>query len=250
MEKAFGLSHILFLVFAIAAMAAGIILIKKYCKSEKSIRLATYIVAGLMLASLIWNRVSLAVLGWGTEPSPDPDWRNVLPAAYCPFVGLVIPFCLLLFRKNWSHPIFHCLLYVAFIGGLVTLVMPATMIGNGDTTIFATRTLSNLFYHGFAVFLPLLMLFTKTFKPNWRYWWAYLLGLCVQVTFGLFLMDTTGLYDAMFLTKPFVKDTPLSWWLVGILSTVIFFIVSLSYEYGPVLVRKFRKFPDKQASEV
>jgi len=236
MEQGFDLQHILFIFIIFILVAVAVFLVKKFCKSERSLRIAVYISAALVLATLIWNRVSIAVIGVTDERIPDAV--NLLPNAYCPLAGLLLLPALLLWRKDWNHPVFHGLMYIALLGGVLTIFFPATTIGNGDTIIFATRTFSNLMYHSLAMFVAILMLVTGKFRLNWRYWWAVALGMAVHIPIGLFMIQVFGIHDAMFINYPFVEGTIFTWWFVGIVLLGIYMVLAAIYEYVPIYWKK------------
>jgi len=237
METAFDLQHILFIVFSLAAMGVALFLIKRYCKTEKSLRIAVYVCAALVFATFIWNRISIAAIGITDERIPNA--RNLLPNAYCGLAGLTLLPFLLIWRKDWNHPIFHGTVFIAFLGGIVTLIFPSTTVGNGDTIIFATRTLSNLTYHALAMFAAILLMTINKFKPNWRLWWAVLLTMSVHVAAGALMLEYFDIPDAMFINRPFVPGTFLTWPVVGALSLLIYVVMGLIFEYSPKLVAKF-----------
>ena len=236
MQKAFELSHILYMVFSIAIIIAVLIVIGKYCKTKRSKNIAIYITSALLLVVLLWNRISLAVLG---DKYNDPSALLLLPFSYCAFTNLFMPICAMIMYKNRNHNVFHCLVYISMIGGIATTIYPAMIVGV-ESTIFATRTLSGMLHHSLGLFLALLLIVTREFTPNWRKAWCWLLGCCVIITFGLFQIQALGMENSMEISKPFIDDSKFFTWYWGGPTIGLGFVLAfaLAYEYIPKFIKR------------
>ena len=230
MENAFELSHILYLVFSFALIAAGIFLIKRYCTTKRSIEIATFAAAGALLFAIVWNRIAHAVVGH--------DARQLMPYSYCSMTSLLLSIATLVFYKNRNHYIFHCLCYIGLIGPIAAVIFPGNILGV-DSTFFAQRTLTFFFHHSLLLFLSILLLATGQFKPDWRRWWCFILGLCFYITFGLFQIQALHMEHSMEINKPFIDDTFLTWYFTGtILALPLMMIIACIYEYAPRYLKR------------
>jgi len=243
MQKAFCLSHILYLVFSVGIIITVLVLIYKFCKTKNSKEIAIFISAVLLFSALVWNRISIAVIGDG--PQKIPDARNLMPFSYCALASLLLAVLAVICRKSREHGVFHCIVYLAFVGGLAVTIFPGMVLGNGDSTIFATRTFSGLVYHSLAMFMALVLVVTGVFRPDWRKWWCLLLGLCAFITFGLFQIHVFNMADSMYINIDIVNG--MKWYFAGPTMMAIFFTLALCYEYIPKFL-KARKTRD--ANEV
>jgi len=240
MEKAFELSHILYLVLLVPAMIVGLILIKKYCKTKKSVNIALAITAGTLFLIIILNRIGLAV--WGDKYN-SPDIRLMLPFSYCSFTSYFLPIFVFALWKNRNHAVFHFLVYTAFLGGLAATIMPAQILNMpGDKNIFGLRTLTGLLHHTLGMFLALVLIVTNEFKPDWRKTWIWFLGCCVMITFGMFQIQALGMENSMEMNKPFIDGSKFfTWYWAGPLIGGGFVMsVALFCEYFPKWIAKRR----------
>lgn len=81
-------------------MIVGGVLIKLYAKSEKSKIITVKVIAGVLLALILWNRIAIAV--------SDKNWLKLIPDIFCGMRSLVLSFAVLLGKKdnNVLHFIF------------------------------------------------------------------------------------------------------------------------------------------------
>ena len=151
--KIFGIEHILYMIISFAVMIAGLVVIAKFCKSEKA-RLITIKVSGaaLMLAILI-NRFA-CIWYW--------PGCNFLPASLCGAVSFIFGAILLLAKKD--SKLLHSIVYIALVAGLISTVYP-TYIGQGNT-IFCFPTITSLLHHSLDIFCAILLFMLGWIKPN------------------------------------------------------------------------------------
>jgi len=219
--------------------AAAMFFILKFCRTQTQKKVAVSVVAGVLLALLIWNRLSVALLhvdvdDAGNVVSKSVDWQVVIPNSFCSISAFLLSLGTLIFYKNRSNALFHCVVYVAFLGGLATVLFPEVAFAYGEPNIFGPKTFSMLLFHSTMWFLALLLITTGEFKPNWRKWWCMALGLCGYVAYGLFLMQGLKFGIQMEIQGvPFIVGTPLYWYVAGPIAILIAVIVSVCYEYIP-----------------
>lgn len=204
MPKVFGWEHIVYLVIVLSLMVAGTFFIKKYVKTEKTLDLIIKILAGFLLAFILFNRISIAAYA--------NNWLQLIPDSFCGMSSLVYAICLLVLKKE--SIVFHFITYLAFLGGLLTIVYP-DFIGQA-ASIFFPKTISGLLHHTVLLYLSVLTVVTGRFKPELKKIYALPLGLCTFLTFGMFLISALKYGNAMYINKPLIPGTILTWWFVGI----------------------------------
>lgn len=210
MPKVFGIEHILFILVFSVISVAGLVLIRKFCKTEKNKNLSVLIVASLLLAAVIFNRISISAV--------SGKWLDLIPNTFCGFTSFSFAiFALVIKDKN--HPIFHFYIYMALIAGALSTIYP-DYIGQASS-IWYSKTISGLLHHAIAFDLALLILLTGKFMPDLKKWYCMPLGFVSYITFGLFLNQVFGMSNAMNINKPFVADTPFTWYLVGPLVYIV-----------------------------
>jgi hypothetical protein len=205
MPEIYGIEHILYLIVVFSMMAIAFILIRKKVKTETGLDRTIRITGGLLLACIVWNRLSIAWLRDG--------WDSLIPGSFCGLTSLVFSLATLIFRKN--SPVFHCLVYCGLLGGTLTLAYP-DFIGQADS-IWYPMTISGLAHHTVMLFLAILMIRTGWMKPELKKWPILPIGLSFYMSFGLFLITYLGYGDAIHIYTPILEDTPLDWLILGIL---------------------------------
>lgn len=61
-------------------------------------------------------------------------------------------------------------------------------------------------------------------------WVSFPLGLCVYMTFGIFMITIVGRGDAMYIYTPLLEGTIFNWAFTGFLFIVVYTILLLIYE--------------------
>lgn len=95
-------------------MIVGGVLIKLYAKSEKSKIITVKVIAGVLLALILWNRIAIAV--------SDKSWLKLIPDIFCGMSSLVLSLAVLLGKKD--NNILHFVFYIAFVGDILTIFYP------------------------------------------------------------------------------------------------------------------------------
>ncbi len=205
MPEVFGWEHFLYLGVVLALMIPGLILIRRFLKEEKQVDRLLKIIGFVLLAAITWNRISVAAYRDGFD--------SILPGTFCGSSSLALALAAIFLRRN--HAAFHCIAYTGLLGGLLTLIYP-DYIGQASS-IFFPMTISGLVHHTIMAFLVTVMLMTGFLKPELRKWYILPLGLCVYMTYGLFLITVLGYGDAMYIHEPILEGTPLNWIVLGVI---------------------------------
>jgi uncharacterized membrane protein YwaF len=205
MPKVFGWQHLVYVAIAVTIMIISFIIINKKTKTEKDIRNVIRFVGFLLLAAIIWNRISICVNG-GT-------FKHILPESYCGLSSLLLSLAAIFLPRN--HKVFHCIAYTGLLGSFLTLVYP-DFIGQADS-IFYSKTISGLMHHTIMFFLVVLMFKTKFIVPDLKKWYILPLGLCLYVVYGIFLITILDYSNAMYIYEPILPGTPLNWFVLGII---------------------------------
>ncbi len=219
--KIFGWQHLVYLAVFISLSVVGLILIKKYCKSKKAKSIAVYITAGLLLISVIINRISQCKSGF--------DWKILFPDTWCSTTSYVLAlFCLLIPNRN-SSP-FHFIIYLALLGPSLTMIYP-DFIGQ-NPSVFYLPTISGLVHHSIALFLAILLIVIGDFKPTIRKWYALPLGAVSFVAYGVFLSNVFGKTKALLVNgESLIEGTPFTWYLVGLILCALVYACTGAIEY-------------------
>lgn len=219
MPEVFGWEHFTYLIVVVVIMTVLLFLIKKYVKEEKEIEKIVRWAGVLLFAAIAWNRLSICLLRDG--------WGNLLPGSFCGATSLILSISAISFKKNSA--IFHCIAYMGLLGGLLTLIYP-DFIGQADS-IWYPMTISGLMHHTIMTFLVLLMLLTGYLKPELKKWYLLPLGVCVYMTYGLFLITMLDYGDAMHIFSPILDGTNLDWFHLGLIYLPVHAVSLLAWEF-------------------
>lgn len=218
MPAIFGTEHLLYLAVVIGLMILAFWIIRKTVKTEKGLERTIRIIGGILLSSIVWNRLSIAILRDG--------WDSLLPGSFCGLTSLSFSISALIFKKN--SPVFHCLAYCGILGGFLTLVYP-DFIGQAPT-IWYPMTISGLWHHTVMLFLGVFMLLSGYVKPELRKWQYLPIGLSFYICVGLFEITQLGYSDAMEIFNPILSGTPLNWFVMGCIFLPVHAIFLLAWD--------------------
>lgn len=209
MPHVYGIEHILYLAVFLMVSAVVLVLVKKRVRSDREVDRIVRIGGAVLLLCIVWNRIAIATLRDG--------WDSLLPGSFCGASSLFLAVAALVLRRD--HPAFHCIVYVAWIGALITHLYP-DFIGQAST-IWYPMTISGLVHHSVALLLATVMIATGFMKPALRRWPAIPCGLSMYMVYGLFLITVLGYDDAMHIYTPILEGTPLTWWVLGAIFLVL-----------------------------
>lgn len=222
--KLYSFPHILYLLITLIVIAVAVILVKKYVKNQKTLNIVIKILAAVLLVSVIINRLTLAIM--------FDNWKLFIPGSFCGVTSFALSIAVLTTKKNSIF--LHCLAYVGFVGGIITLVYPDFIAQ--DASIFYMPTITGLIHHSLITLLVTVMSVTGYFVPTIKKWYALVLGLCCYMTYGLFLVDIAGI-QALSIGQDFEGIKGLTWFNVGL----IFIAGCLIYMGIYDLIKKFHQ---------
>jgi len=212
----FGWQHFTYLSVCIILMVLGICSVKKYVKSDKTLVLIIKLVALALLISILINRY--------VQVQSYDNWLYMLPNTYCGLSSTVLALSVLLTKRD--SVFLHFIVYLGFIGGVLTLIYP-DFIGQANS-LFYMPTFSGLLHHTIMTFLILLMAITGYFKPSIKKWYCVPLGLTCFMTWGLFLYDIVGIGAMQIGNSKFEGISGLNWFNVGIIFLAAYFVFIIS----------------------
>lgn len=219
--KVFGVEHIVYLVISLILTIAGLVLIKLFCKSEKAKFIAIKVTGGVLLLSIILNRVA-CLLQWGGV-------HQLFPHSFCGLCSLVFSLVMLLAKRN-SSP-YHFITYSALIGGLLTTFYPTYITTNGPT-FFMFSTITSLICHSLLIFASLLVFLLGYTIPNIKKWWTWPLGYFGFIAYGLFAIQILGKGDCMNINNPLITiaGLPLNWFYLGLLMIAVYTVFLIIWD--------------------
>ena len=200
--KIFGWEHLTFLAVFVAVMVVALILVKKFAKTVKTQNIIVKCVALILFITVVWNRISLAVL----KNNP----AMLIPNTFCGMSNLVLSLAVLFGGRN--NNVLHFVFYFAIVGGFVTLIYPDFL--ENYPTFFHTVTTSGLLHHALSFFLCLLLELVGYFSPNYKKWPNLVIGFMAYMTVGAFLIFVLDVNSAFYINRPCIPGTPLTVWVL------------------------------------
>lgn len=200
--KIFGWEHLTFLAVFVAVMVVALILVKKFAKTVKTQNIIVKCVALILFITVVWNRISLAVL----KNNP----AMLIPNTFCGMSNLVLSLAVLFGGRN--NNVLHFVFYFAIVGGFVTLIYPDFL--ENYPTFFHTVTTSGLLHHALSFFLCLLLELVGYFSPNYKKWPNLVIGFMAYMTVGAFLIFVLDVNSAFYMNRPCISGTPLTVWIL------------------------------------
>lgn len=220
----FGIEHFLYIGITAAMAASGLLLAKKYAKSDKAKTIFMKALALGLLITIIMNRLS-QVFRYDTV-----RWEQIIPDSYCGMTSLVLSLGVLFGKKD--NNILHFVWLLGLFGGISTVIYPA-FIGQGPT-VFYLPTISGLLHHSFSATVPVALIMFDWFHITYKKWYCTLFGFTSYLTVGAFLIGCLGLSDAFHIYTPLLDGTPLTTWVMAPIYIVCYTLIMLVIE----LVRK------------
>lgn len=205
----YGFEHLTYLAIYIIIFVATILLTKFFIKTEKQKTILLKTVAGLLLIAVLMNRISIIF--------KNDRITSFIPDTYCGLTSMLLSLFVLFGKPNLKA--YHCLWYLGIVGGLGTMLYP-DFIGQ-DSSFFYIPTISGLLHHSILFLLSVLLIQTKWFTPSLKNWKYFPIGFGCYVLYGLFLMDVLNLNSAMSIKTPLIEGTPLKWWFMLIVGTIL-----------------------------
>lgn len=221
--KIFGIEHIIYMIVTFAFTITGLILIKKFCKSDKSKKLAIKIGGAVLLATILINRLCVYLWQMGENNLAYP----FIPVSLCATVSLIFGFAIIVCKKDSS--VLHFLTYTAIFTGLISTIYP-TYIGQGPT-IFFPSTITSLLHHSLSFFMAIMVLELGWIQPNIKKWYAWPLGYFALITYGVFTLKMLAKpYDSMNINSPLIKGTIFNWFYLGLIFLAVYTVFLLIFD--------------------
>jgi|GEM_PF-727497 len=186
----FGLEHTLYFVISNILGISALVLCFIFCKTKKSRNIVLLTTAGLLLTAAVIHRIILAF-----HPASDPygGWAYLIPSSFCSLTAFLFSIAVLTI-KNKNHPIFHCLMYLAFLGPVIVKLYPDWLFRDG----FAhPATLIALIHHTFSFYLCMMIIIFGMWRPSLKQWHAVYLGAALYMMLGYFLIEIMDITASM-----------------------------------------------------
>lgn len=211
-----GTAHIIYFVLSVVLIVAGLFLIKRYVKKEKTIKLIVKITALALLITAITNRIGYMVQYIEIEHREGYTWASILPETFCSVSSFCLSISVLCSKKDsWS---IHGFVHMALIGALFTVFYPDFLDTQG---LWEVGTMTSLIYHSIMLFLALLVIVTRYINLTMKKWYVQPLFFMIIICYGLFYWKVfnIGDYDTILgINQSLIKSQPIlgSWWMIGI----------------------------------
>lgn len=223
--KIFGWEHLTFLAVFVVIMVVALILVKKFAKTVKTQNIIVKCVALILFITVVWNRISLAVL----KNNP----AMLIPNTFCGMSNLVLSLAVLFGGRN--NNVLHFVFYFAIVGGFVTLIYPDFL--ENYPTFFHTATTSGLLHHAFSLFLCVLLELVGYFSPNYKKSPCLVIGFMAYMTVGAFLIFVLDINSAFYMNYPCIAGTPLTVWVLILIFAGVYALYMTCHE----LIRRHLK---------
>ncbi len=235
----FGWQHFTYLAVVTVIGVAVTVLIKLFCKTDKSLSIAIRIYSLFLLFWIVMNRALIAI------NTKNP--LRFLPDSFCGTMSMCLSFVGLFAKKD--SKLFHWIVYCGLLGGFLTLIYPDFLPQH--PSIFYLPTISGLMHHTVALFLCVTIIATGYMKISIKRWVYLPVGLAFEMVYGLFLITALKFSDALVIYAPLIEGTPFTWYFTGFLFLILHLIVLLTVEFVrlkknggkvmPVLKAQFNK---------
>lgn len=230
----YGWEHIVYLSIFLIISVATLVLIYYKVKKEKTVDIIVKALGGLLLCCLIANRISL-IEYYGSPMA-------LIPNTFCGTTSLVFALCAIFCKRG--HLTFNFCVYAGFWGGVLGTFYPNFV--SQDVSFLYAPTITGLLHHSVCIYLAVLMLMTGFFKPSIGKFYAYPLGFCLIMCYGVFLFDALDISESMYILAPIVKGTILTWYTVG--PVLVLANLGLVVLYEKVIVPKLQKNKEPSAT--
>lgn len=216
----FGIEHILYIIISTVVCGAGLLIAKKYAKTEKARTYALKIFALLLFIAIMTNRLS-QVFRYG-----NVRWYCIIPDSFCGMTSLVLSLAVLFGKRN--NNVLHFAWLLGLFGGISTVIY-ATFVGQGPT-LFYLPTISGLVHHSLSATVVVALFMFKYIDVTYKKWYCTFFGFTSYLTLGAFLMQTFDLSDAFHIAEPLLSDTPLTAWVMAPMYAVAYALILLGFE--------------------
>lgn len=218
--QVFGKEHILYIVITSIIFSLGLILMKKFVKSQKVQTIIIKSIAGLLLVFIVMNRLSQVFRYEQTR------WYLIIPDSFCGMTSLVLSLAVLIGKKD--NLVLHFAWLVGLFGGISTVIYPTFVSQNAS--FFYIPTISGLLHHSFCASLVVALLMFKHVTITYKKWYCVILGFTCYLTIGAFQMSVFNLSDAFHIVEPLLSGTSLTAWVIAPIYLASHGLIFLSFE--------------------
>lgn len=201
----FGKEHFLYIFITTALAIATLLLAKRFARQEASQKAVLRILALLLLAAILTNRLSQVFR------YEEVRWYCIIPDSFCGMTSLVLSLAVLFGKKN--NAVYHFVWLLGLFGSIATVIY-ATFLGQGPT-IFYLPTISGLLHHSLSATLIVALFMWRQIDITYKKWYCTFFGFTAYLTLGAFLMQTFPISDAFHIAEPLLPDTPLTAWVMA-----------------------------------
>lgn len=230
MPELFGVEHILYLAISTAVASAALLLAKRYARDEKSQIVFLKVLAALLLAAIVTNRLSQVFR------YDDVRWYLIIPDSFCGMTSLVLALSVLFGRRD--NNVLHFVWLLGLFGGVSSSIY-ASYVGQGPT-VFYLPTISGLLHHSISAALVVAILMFGYIEITYKKWYCTLFGFTSYLTLGAFMMQEFDMNDAFHIAEPLIEGTFLTAWGMAPLYAVGYALILFVIE----TVKKKRKKAD------
>lgn len=223
----FGSVHLIYLAVTLSLSAIGLILAKKYAKTERSQKIVLKSIAAMLFIWILLNRLSQVYR------YSDVRWEQIIPDSFCGMTSLVLSLSVLFGKKD--NAVYHFVWALGLVGAVTTISYP-TFLDQGPT-VFYLPTISGLLHHSLTLVTVIALFLFGQIHVTYKKWYCTLFGFTSYLTVGAFQMEIFGFADAFHIAEPILDGTPLTAWVMAPLYAVGYAIVLLVFE----LVRKHKR---------
>ena len=218
--RVFGAVHFIYLLATIPLSVIGLLLAKKFAKTEKAQSIVLKSLGGLLLIWILINRLSQVYR------YSDVRWEQIIPDSFCGMTSLVLALSVLFGKKN--NCVYHFTWFLGLIGALITIFNP-TFLDQGPS-VFYLPTISGLLHHSLALVVVGALLIFHQIQITYKKWYCTFFGFTAYLTIGAFQMSVLGFEDSFHIVEPILSGTPLTAWVMAPLYGIGYGLVLLVIE--------------------
>lgn len=213
--KVFGIEHLTY-VAIFAFIAVAFILVNVFFVKSKKLRdIEMYVLAFLLLISLILNRIAISIY--------RETWTGLILDSYCGIASFVLPFCVFFYNKK--NPLFQSIPLVSIIGGLVNIIYPSYLTQSESFFYFASIT--GLIHHCFGFLLSIYLYVFKYIDMDIKKWYIVPFTLSIMLFYSLLLVELDILPDSCNIVYPMLSNTILYGPFIALIAFALIAIITL-----------------------
>jgi len=209
----YGVEHVLFLVVSALIVFLLILFTKLFIKSGKIRILVVRIIGGILLISLILNRIAIAI--------HRNNITGLLPDSFCGISSLMLSLLAIFYKKD--NALLTSFALISLLGGLLNDFYPTYFNQNPSFFYFATFT--GMLHHTIGVMLSLYLIFFNLLSFNYKKWYVLPLTFAVILSYSALIIELFKLDDASNIMYPMISNTILYGPFIALLATILNLIV-------------------------